>query len=323
MRKGRELIKATIPFAKEDKTKSWYYTLSTISFLLLSFACTFNPIHWSLQLFFSVITGLLMVRFFIMYHDYNHFAILKNSKLGEIIMTGFGIFILAPISIWKRTHDYHHINNSKLSNNGIGSYPLLERSDFIRLTKSQKFIYLAARHPITIAMGYFTLFIFDFNVKTFLQSPKKHWDAIIALLFHITIGYIIYSYFGILGLMLSWIIPFMISNCMGSYLFYAQHNFPGAIYVQNKDWNFTDAAINSTSFLRMGKIMNWFTGDIGYHHIHHLNHHIPFYRLREAMQEIPEMQNPIETSFKPKDIIACLKLKVWDEKLGKMASIKD
>ena len=64
--------------------------------------------------------------------------------------------------------------------------------------------------------------------------------------------------------------------------------------------------------------MNWFTGDIGYHHIHHLNHHIPFYRLREAMAGIPEMQTPLETSFSPKDVWACLRLKVWDSEKGKM-----
>lgn len=321
MRTGKELIKATLPFAKEDKTKSWYYVLSTIFFLILAFAGTFNPFHWSLQLICSILFGLLMIKFFIMYHDFNHFAILKNSKVGKIIMTWFGIFILAPMTIWKRSHDYHHINNSKLSNNGVGSYPLLSREDFNKLNKKGKFAYLAARHPITIFMGYFTLFIFDFNIRTFIQSPKRHWDSIIALFFHFGVGYLIYTYTGIIGLLISWIGPFMLSNCIGAYLFYAQHNFPGATFVKNKDWNFTDAAIKSTSFLKTNEIMNWFTGDIGYHHIHHLNHHIPFYRLREAMRGLPEMQNPIITSFKAKDVLACLKLKVWDPELGKMDSL--
>lgn len=321
MRSGKELIKASLPFAKEDKTKSWYYTITTTLLLCLAFVGTFNPFHISLQFFFSVVFGLLMVKFFILYHDYNHFAILKNSTVGKVVMNLFGIFILAPITIWKRTHDYHHINNSKLSNNGVGSYPLLEKSDFYKLSKKKKFVYLASRHPLTIFAGYITLFIFDFNIKTFIQSPKKHWDSIVALIIHFTIGFYIFQYGGILTLLISWIGPFVLANLLGSYLFYAQHNFPGAKYVKNKDWNFTDAAIKSTSFMRMGAIMNWFTGDIGYHHIHHLNHHIPFYRLKEAMNGLPEMQNPIETSFSPKDVWACLRLKVWDAEKGEMTSI--
>ena len=321
MRTGRELIKASMPFAKEDKSKSWYYVISTIIFVCLAFVGTFNPFNIALQISFSVLLGLLMVKFFILYHDYNHFAILKNSKAGELVMTIFGIFILAPRTIWKRTHDYHHINNSKLSNNGVGSFPLLEREEFKRLSKTKRFIYLATRHPFTIFAGYITLFSFDFNVKTFIQSPKKHWDSLIALSIHFVIAYYIYQYGGFSTLFISWILPFIISTGMGSYLFYAQHNFPGAKYVENKDWNFTDAALKSTSFMKMGVIMNWFTGNIGYHHVHHLNHHIPFYRLKEAMEGIPEMQNPIVTSFSPKDVIACLKLKVWDAEKGEMAPL--
>ena len=197
MRSGKDLIKASLPFAIEDKSKTWYYVTSTILLLLLVFAGTFNPYHYLLQILSGILFGLMMIKFFILYHDFNHFAILKNSTIGKIIMTWFGIFILAPITIWKRTHDYHHINNSKLSNNGVGSYPLLERADFNSLNKKKKFTYLASRHPLTIFLGYVTLFIFDFNIKSFLKSPKKHWDSIIALVFHFTVGYYIFQYGGI------------------------------------------------------------------------------------------------------------------------------
>lgn len=321
MRSGKELIKASTFYAKENKAKSWYYVISTIILLITSFILTFNTLHFTLQIIAGVLFGLLMIKFFIIYHDFNHFAILKNSTIGKLIMTWFGIFILAPITIWKRSHDYHHINNSKLSNNGVGSYPLLDKVDFIKLNKKSKFIYLASRHPFTIIFGYFTLFIFDFNIKTFVLSPKKHWDSIIALAFHFTVGYYIFQYGGLSSLLISWIGPFILSNFLGSYLFYAQHNFPGAKYVKNKDWKFTDAAINATSFMKMGSIMNWFTGNIGYHHIHHLNHHIPFYRLKEAMEGLPEMQQPITTSLHLKDMIDCLKLKVWDSELGKLTPL--
>lgn len=321
MRTEKELILATLPYSKEDKAKSWYYVFTTITLLLAAFAGTFAPIHWTLQLVFSVLCGLLMVKFFILYHDYNHYAILKNSLPGKIVMTVFGIFILAPITIWKRTHDYHHFHNSKLSNNGIGSYPLLAQKEYLKLSKSERFMYLAARHPFTIFFGYVTLFVLDFNVKSFVLSPRKHWDSILAILIHFAIASFLYKEGGIFMLLASWVFPFVLSNGLGAYLFYAQHNFPGASYVDNKDWNYTNAALKSTSFLKMGKIMNWFTGNIGYHHVHHLNHQIPFYNLPDAMAGIPELQNPLITTFSPKDVIACLKLKVWNPEKNEMTPL--
>jgi len=321
MRTEKELIQATLPFAKEDKSKSWYYVISTILMLIASFVGTFAPVHWSIQLFSSVLCGLLMVKFFILYHDYNHYAILKDSLAGKIVMTLFGMFILAPITIWKRTHDYHHFHNSKLSNNGIGSFPLLAKKEYLKMSKKDRLMYLAARHPLTIFLGYVTLFVLDFNVKSFVLSPRKHWDSIITIIFHFVVAYLLFQTGGIYMLIVSWIFPFVLSNGLGAYLFYAQHNFPGAIYVENKDWNYTNAALKSTSFLKMNPVMSWFTGNIGYHHVHHLNHQIPFYKLPEAMASIPELQDPLITTFDIRDIIACLKLKVWDPEKGEMTAL--
>lgn len=321
MRTGKELILASLPYAQEVKSKSWYYLISTIILLIMAFCATSIPVHWLLRLPLSIIAGLLMVRFFIIYHDYNHFAILKNSKPAKFIMTVFGIFILAPITIWKRTHNHHHIHNSKLSANGIGSFPLLDKKEFYKLDKKGKFRYLASRHPLTILLGYVSLFIFDFNIKTFILSPKQHWDSIIALLFHFGMAVLIYNHGGFDALMISWIVPFIVANAVGSYLFYAQHNFPDAKYVEKEEWDYTNAALQSTSYLKMNSLLNWFTGDIGFHHVHHLNHRIPFYRLREAMNAIPELQNPLTTTFNPKDIVACLKLKVWDSEAKRLTPL--
>jgi len=320
-RSGKELIIYSKKFAIEDRKKSWYYTFSTMVFLILSFMGTYYSPHWGIKLFFSVLFGLFIVKLFVIYHDYQHKTILQKSKLAEIIMVIFGVFVLAPPSIWRRTHDHHHHNNSKLSNSGIGSYPLLSKNSFNQLNGKERFIYLAARHPITIFLGYVTLFLFDFNVKSILKSPKNHWDSFAALAIHISIAVALYYYGGISALILSWILPFVIANGFGAYLFYAQHNFPGAKFKENKNWDYANAAVESTSFLVMGPILNWFTGNIGYHHVHHINHRIPFYRLKEAMHDMPELHHPKTTTLRPKDVIACLNLKVWDPEMGQMTGI--
>ncbi|MEM9675659.1 MAG: fatty acid desaturase [Bacteroidota bacterium] len=321
LRTGKELILASKEYAVEDRNKSWRYTFSTLAFLTLAFLGTTLDYHWSIKLVFSVISALFIVKFFVIYHDYLHRAILQKSKLAEVIMTIFGIFVLAPVTIWKRTHDHHHHNNSKLSSGGIGSYPLVSKEKFYRMSSKQRFAYLAARHPLTIFSGYLTLFIFDFNVSSIIKSPKNHWDSAIALVLHFAIAGLIFYFGGLSALFFSWLLPFILAHGLGSYLFFAQHNFPGATFAENKDWDYANAAIQSTSFLVMNPVMNWFTGNIGYHHVHHINHRIPFYRLKETMEEMPELQNPITTTLHPRDMIACLKLKVWDPEKGEMVSL--
>lgn len=318
---GRELIMASMRFTKEDRKKSWLYFISTLVVFLISGALTFIPTYWPIRLLFSILFALMMVRTFILFHDYQHGAIFQKSPMAKVLMTFYGMFILTPANIWKRTHDHHHHNNSKLSNSGIGSYPLLERKEFEKLNKKQRFMYLLSRHPLTILFGYITLFILDLNVKSLFRSPKNHWDSLVALVMHVTLGVLVYTYFGWEGMLFSFFIPFVLAFATGAYLFFAQHNFPSASFKDTLNWDYSGAALESTSYLKTGRIMQWFTGNIGYHHVHHVNHRIPFYRLKEAMDSIPELQNPKTTSLHPKEIIACLRLKVWDDEKGMMTPL--
>jgi len=319
--KGKELILFSKQFAVDVRWKSWLHVISTAIFLITAFLGTYFSPHLALKAAFSVLFGLFIVKFFVIYHDFQHRAIFEKSPLADMIMAVFGIFVLAPTNVWKRTHDHHHNNNSKLSNSGIGSYPLLSKEDYYQLSSKLKFRYLATRHPVTILLGYLTLFIYDFNIRSILKNPVQHWDSVVALLFHFGFGYFLFYIGGVSTLMLSWVIPFMIANGMGSYLFYAQHNFPGATFKDNKTWNYTGAALESTSYIKMNPVLAWFTGNIGYHHVHHVNHHIPFYKLKLAMRQMPELQKPKITTLHPRDVIACLKLKVWDPEKGKMTGL--
>lgn len=318
---AKDLVNSTRPYAVEDKRKSWFLTISTLLYLVIAIIMTYLNFHWISNVVFCVLSSLLTVRFFIIFHDFLHGAILRESRLANVIMTVFGLYNLTPVTIWKRTHDYHHHHNSKLSNAGIGSYPLLNKDDYLALNKKQKFMYMAARHPITIALGYIALFILDFNVKSMILNPKVHWDSLVSVVLHFIIGYLLYHFKGLEVLLFCFIIPFFISHCMGAYFFYAQHNFPGALFDDNRNWDYAKAAINSTSFMVMNPVMNWFTGNVGYHHVHHANHKIPFYNLKSAMDGIKELQDPIITSLKFKDIAACLRLKVWDAEKGEMTGL--
>ena len=176
------------------------------------------------------------------------------------------------------------------------------------------------RSPLNIVLGVFTIFALGMSVTPVLRAPKKHWSGLVALAvvfgsagYLASIGRIDIWVFG-------WLIPMWLAAMAGSYLFYAQHTFPEAKIAARQDWTFVKAATTSSSYMVMGPIMNYFTANIGFHHVHHLNATIPFYRLPEAMQGIPELQNPGKTSLNPKDIATCFSLKVYDAEQNRFAT---
>ncbi len=319
-RSGKTLILATKDFVQEDSAKSWWYMLSTLFLLLMSMSVALFAPWFLLQLLAGIFQGLLMVRFFVVYHDYLHHSILQKSKLAKFIMTVFGLYILAPTSIWKRSHDYHHNHNSKLFSASIGSYPVATKQKFSKMSKKERITYLAIRHPLTILMGYFSMFIVGMCLQSLLSSPKKHIDSLIALLLHALLIGVVFSFLGWEAWLAGVMLPFLLSTALGAYLFYAQHNFPGVIFQANEDWAYETAALKSSSYMKLNAFWQWVTANIGYHHIHHLNSRIPFYRLPEAMKMMPELQHATVTTLKVKDIVACLKLKIWDPELQKMVA---
>jgi acyl-lipid omega-6 desaturase (Delta-12 desaturase) len=324
MRTGKELINASKEFTGDNHSRSWTELIITLLLTLPIFGLLFlDQIPMALRFAASFVCSLFYVRLFVIYHDYQHNAILQRSPAASWIMKAIGIFLLAPQTIWKRSHDYHHNNNSKLTISGIGSYPTISVNRYLNLTKKEKAIYLLNRHPLTVILGYFTLFVYWLNLKSFIQSPAKHLDSLLALVLHVASGTVICLYFGAATFFIAWFIPFFLAFGMGSYLFYCQHNFPGAKFRENHDWKYDQAALESTSFMVMNSVMHWFTGNIGFHHVHHLNSRIPFYRLPEVMEQMPELQNVSRTSWNPLEMLRCFELKLWDSENERMITMSE
>lgn len=312
IRTGPELIRATKPYAHDNPARSWWYIMSTGALMVTAFlGCIYN-FHPALKLLCSVLAGLMTLRFFVIYHDQQHHAILPKSRLAEGVMRVFGILAISPSSVWRSSHNYHHNHNSNLRSAHIGSFPIMTRTQFARSSKARRSLYLVIRHPITITFGYVTMFLYGMCLNPFLNNPRKHLDCLVALVLHIAIGFSLCWFFGWQTMLVAQTIPCLITYGIGSYLFYAQHNFPGVSFSDSAGWAYEKAALESSSYMKTIPVMTWFTANIGFHHIHHLNHRIPFYRLPEVMKAIPELQNPRTTSLSPSEIIRCLRLKVWD-----------
>jgi omega-6 fatty acid desaturase (delta-12 desaturase) len=323
LRTGKDLILATKPFAVDSTARSWFYVLSTGLLLLAAIAGTLWNFHLAGRIACSLLTGLLMLRFFVLYHDQQHHAILPRSRVAEMLMRIFGILALSPSSVWRSSHNHHHKNNSKLRGSHIGSFPIMTKANFLSSSRRKRFKYLFMRHPLTILFGYVFVFFHGMCVYPFFNKPREHYDCLVASVAHLVIAISITFLFGWAGLLLTVLVPFLVADAIGTYLFYAQHNFPGVSFNENAGWTIDKAALESSSFMKTGPVWGWFTANIGYHHIHHLNARIPFYRLPEAVGAIPELMNPRTTSLHPADIFRCLRLKVWDVEAQRMIGVKN
>jgi acyl-lipid omega-6 desaturase (Delta-12 desaturase) len=312
----------TKAYAKDYFLKSWWCISSTTFFLATATVGTLPGFPMVVRIFCSLLTGLLILRMFVIYHDQQHHAILPKSRVAEFFMRLFGIWALSPSSIWRSSHDHHHAHNSKLRGSHIGSYPIMTKEQFQNSSRSVRMKYLFMRHPLTIVFGYIFVFLYGMVINPFLNSPRKHYDCLLSLLLHVALGVTLVTQFGWLALALTLIFPRLLACAMGSYLFYAQHNFPGVSFEDKNGWTFEKAALESSSYMKTNPVMAWFTANIGYHHIHHLNHRVPFYRLPELYRDIPELQKAKTTSLRPFEILRCLRLKVWDVETQRMVGVR-
>ena len=320
MRSDAEIIAAARPFAREVRARSWWSLWSTLAILVGALSAAALAPWWPVRAAASVFGALVLVRCFILYHDFMHLAILRGSRVASAVMYLVGLFFLTPPRSWRESHNFHHANVGKIASTGVGSFPLMTTADWLQASRWRRFRYRFIRHPLTISSAYLTVFALAITIQPLIQNPRKHWDSALAILFH---GGLVTGLWIVGGpdvALFALLVPFALATALGAYLFYAQHDFPGMHILPLAEWTRVRAALSSCSYLQAGRVLRWFIGNIGYHHVHHLNAAIPFYRLPEAFDAVPELQRPADTSLGPRDIVACLRLRLWDDAAGTMVS---
>jgi omega-6 fatty acid desaturase (delta-12 desaturase) len=322
-RTGRELIEATRPFAQESRTKSWWHVCTIFALLVVVLAAAGIAPWWPVRLLLSVLGAFLMLRAFITYHDYMHGSILQNSSLASFLFHSYASLCLVPAASWKMSHNYHHGHVGKVSYPSIGAFPLVTSKTWFASSFLERVGYRLQRHPLVVLFGYITIFAFSVCLMPFLRQPFKYWDSLVSIIAHASLITLLYFFGGFDVVFFVVLLPMFISSLMGAYLFYAQHSFEQMKIISPEKWSFHKASLESSSYMKMNKIMEWFTGNIGYHHIHHLNVQIPFYRLPEAMKAIPELQSPAVTSLSWREIVNCFRLSLWDEDTQRMVSYRE
>ncbi|MHC5010802.1 MAG: fatty acid desaturase family protein [Planctomycetota bacterium] len=321
-RSGRELMVATRPFARESRPLSWWHLCSTFAVLGGSALVAAAAPWWPVRVIASVVMGLTMVRAFIQFHDLHHGAIFRGSPAATGILNLYGLLLLTPPRVWRETHNYHHAHTAKTEGPQRGTYTLLTTDQWRDTKPLDRVRYRVERHPLTVLCGYFTVFILSFGLIPFFRNPRRFWDSGLSVLLHGSITAALILFGGPATYFFAFLLPFVIAGASGAYLFYAQHNFEGMTVPSKREWNHTRASLEASSYLKLGPVMRWFTGNIGYHHVHHLNPRIPFYRLPAAMAGTPELQHPVVTTLSPRTIVSSFRLKLWDPERGRMVGYR-
>lgn len=310
LRTGKELLDASQHYAKDDKVRSWWSIIEVTAIIaLLEYGALYAP-HLALRIVASVFAGLMVVRGFIIFHDYQHKAILRGSKLAEWYFAAYGHLVLTPPKVWKETHNYHHAHNAKIVGSHVGGFVVVTTAMWEKMSATEQRTYKFIRHPINIVLGYFTVFMLGMVVSPLRRNPKKHWRNLFTLTLHFGGSAALVYFLGWQAWLLAYFLPLAVATSAGALLFYVQHCFPDVIYQPRHEWSFTRAALESSSFFDLPAPLHYFTGNIAYHHVHHLNATIPFYRLPEAMKEMPELSNP--KTVRMADLPACFGIKLWD-----------
>lgn len=313
------LQKTVKPYCQADDKRSWMQVANTLIPLFVSYVLAFNLYdkHWALSLPFSILAGLLTTRTFIIMHDCGHGSFFTKRKTRDLVGVITGILTFTPYHQWTREHAAHHQHSGDLDYRGRGDIWTLTLSEYEEASALDRLKYYLYRHPlVTFGIGPIWLFQFRhrFTLKTDRPIEKKNVYftniALVAIL-----SALIYS-MGLAKVMIVVGTAVFTAQLLGCLLFYVQHQYDEVYWSKGKQWDYNTAALEGCSYLELPKVLQWFTGNIGFHHIHHLNHKVPNYKLEQCHNENGVFQNAATLHIK--DMIHCINLKVYNEDTGRM-----
>ena len=260
-----------------------------------------------------------LVRVFVMFHDCTHGSLLPSKRANTMVGTVLGLFVLSPFLRWKHDHAIHHATSGDLDRRGVGDIVTLTIDEYYERPFKARLGYRMTRNPL-VMFGLGPVFAMVIGPRIVAKGARPRMRnsvlgtdvalAVIAIVLSLLMG------FG--TFLLVWGPAAMLAGSAGIWLFYVQHQFEDAYWKSSEDWDYADAALQGSSYLKLPKVLQFFTGSIGLHHLHHLNARIPNYNLQAAHDSDPVFSAvPTLTLW---DGITCVRLKLYDERAGRMVT---
>ena len=310
----RSWQKVIMRYNQPDFHKSiWQICNSIIPYFIIWFLMVQSiKASYLITLFLVMIASGLLVRVFIIFHDCGHGSFFRSKKANKIVGMIAGIIAFTPYHAWHRHHAEHHATTVNLDKRGIGDVWTMTVEEYRSSSIWKLFFYRAFRNPfIMFTVGPLFMFLVQNRVSTKTMTPVERWNVYFTntMLLLMAIGMSLLI--GIKAYLIIQIPLLVISHVIGLWLFYVQHQFEDVSWHRAGNWDYKTAAIQGSSFLKLPRILQWFTGNIGFHHVHHLSPRIPNYNLARCQYE-----NDLFKDVKPITLFSTFKalnLSLWDE----------
>ncbi len=320
-----EWYKATTQFARPDYLIALRQTLTTLIpflFLMYSMVLTVQAgFHYGITLALAVPAAGLFIRIFIFFHDCTHGSFLPSPRWNRNMGYLFGILTFTAFHDWRRSHAGHHITVGDLDRRGMGDITTMTVEEYRAAPTLKRLAYRLYRSPL-ILLGIGPLYYF--LLRNRYPSPgAKKIDFISVIFTNLALATIVVAASLTIGLRTYLLVqgPVLImAATLGVWLFYNQHQFEGVYWARHDQWNPWRVAMEGASYYRLPKVLQWFTGNIGFHHVHHMRPGIPNYRLQQCYNAIPELQ-----AIKPLTLgksLGSLRLNLYDELQRRMVSFR-
>jgi len=272
----------------------------------------------------AAVSGLMLVRIFIIQHDCGHYSFFRQRWACDWVGRCLGVLTLTPYIWWKRDHDRHHATFGDLSRRGHGDITTITVREYRMLSFWGRLGYRLYRHPLVL-FGIGPLYQFVVRQRLPIGVYGRNRQAIRSVIGTNLVVTALFvaggCLFGFGRLAALGAVVLAVAATVGLWMFFIQHQFERTYWADHQRWSFVKAAIDGCSYYKLPRIVEWLTGSIGYHHIHHLGARIPNYRLRECFHAIPALQNVATLTFR--DSLRCSKLALWCEERQRLLSFRD
>jgi omega-6 fatty acid desaturase (delta-12 desaturase) len=297
---------------------AWQLANSVGAYALCWVAMYFTvDVSWWLTVPLALVAAGLLVRVFIIMHDCGHGSFLPSRRANDVVGAVCGTLALTPYRRWRWEHARHHAGSGNLDKRGTGDIWTMTVDEYRQASRGRRLAYRLVRQPfwlLTVGPFYQSLVKERLPARAGNARERRSvwWTNLAVLLMALGLGWA----FGWADYLLIQAIIIGVSGAAGIWLFYIQHQFEEAYWARGVSWDFTTAALEGSSYYRLPRVLQWFSGNIGFHHIHHLSPRVPNYRLQRCHEAHADFSRVPAITLPGS--LESLRLRLWDEATGKM-----
>ena len=313
--------------------KAIFQMVTTLTLFFLGVAVMFYSLQWSywITLLMAFPVAGLMARIFIFQHDCGHRSFFNSKKTNDWVGRGLSLLTLTPYDCWRKSHNFHHATSGDLDRSGVGDIDVLTVREYQALPPLKQKLYRIYRNPFVLLMVGTPIYIMLIQRLPISQGAyfrdndkrldsKSVWKSIMLTNLSVLVVYGITSYWVGFTALMSVALPlWIISAWFYGWAFYVQHQFEETYFEESEEWSIQEASLYGSSYFALPKILQWFSGNIGIHHVHHLCNKIPNYKLQQCIDDMPELKEINKLTLTQS--LKCGTLKLWDEEQKKLVTI--